>query len=299
MAHTTEGDKAFIYVGASVECMKPRVKGGVACVPESERLQCERAIEFVSNTLAVQTRSRRALVSLNPPAVFQSETLEEKSYLQSLEAPDQKPRIESVTPYLGPEDMRILVELADRQSGVAMLAEALSSGAASLRFREFVRIFENAFGMSISRVEKKLCQFLDDGMDYTRSEIRRWVALRDGISHADMRRADRVVLEADVAPFVNRMEQAALDVVFNKLEWGKPSKSRRSLWVSPAKTIGADGHPLVTPHSQVTFALKDAYSVYGNGPKFLSEGFPESWWPAPGTSVETEENKGIKVEARL
>jgi hypothetical protein len=98
---------------------------------------------------------------------------------------------------------------------------------------------------------KKLNQALLPAMGYTIEEIRAWQRLRHPSSHADGEKTMEVAFEADAWPVVQRMEQAALDVLFNKAKWWDWSSSRRSVWQPKAITTNASGQGLIAHGSKL------------------------------------------------
>lgn len=176
----------------------------------------------------------------------------------------------------------LFIGLSDRVEGLELLAEALAQGAAVGTYRDFIRLFENAFGFgSSAQLEKKLTQFLESGQcDYTRDEVREWFAARDGASHADKSKATDVVLSSDVSRFIPRMEHAALDVLYNKAEWGTRSKERRKL-VAGLGGTEKDGTTLrmvAGREANLTFRVLDPFQAYPLDFQATLKSPPAEWW---------------------
>ena len=95
-------------------------------------------------------------------------------------------------------------------------------------------MFKRAFRLGPFDLIDPLAEFLAPGhVGYTHEEVRRWIELRQPATHADRR--PYFVLERDVQPVVERMIQAAYDVLFNK-KICKTSPERRSAWSPTAGT---------------------------------------------------------------
>lgn len=86
-----------------------------------------------------------------------------------------------------------------------------------------MRVFKRAFRLGPFDLIDPLAEFLAPGhVGYTHEEVRRWIELRQPATHADRR--PYFVLERDVQPVVERMIQAAYDVLFNKKIWQDKSR---------------------------------------------------------------------------
>jgi hypothetical protein len=182
-----------------------------------------------------------------------------------------------------PRTAEMVSGLQDRLDGVVLLAEAFSHIQAAGKYREFVRLFETAFASSFDQLEKKLCQFLRPVFGYSRRELNDWVELRDPMTHADGKKSNVIALDADVRRVTQRMEQATLDVLFNKAEWHKMSKTRRELWKPIAYTTSKTGGGNILQGS----ALSLQYQMFDDFEVFPADNtevttYPESWWFRPG-----------------
>jgi hypothetical protein len=104
--------------------------------------------------------------------------------------------------------------------------------------------------------------------------------MRDPMTHADGKKTDFIFLDADVRNLSWRMEQAALDVLFNKQTWHDPSKPRRELWVPIAATTSAKGDITVQQGSALSmkFQLFDGFGVFPMDLQAFISATPESWW---------------------
>jgi hypothetical protein len=229
------------------------------------RAHCETAIENAANTISVLEGCSRSILSPMPCIALEYENAEEKGVLLSSAGIKTQPAWSEsdARTSLPRSDARLIAGLSDRMNGVALLAEAYSGGEAT-RYRDFVRFFELSFGLSTSQLPKKLSQFLAPAMGYTREEVQRWIDLRDPHSHADFRKARFIATSADVRQFLLRMEQACLDVLFNKAVWMDPSRSRRNLWFPDAISTSPAGNVVVKQGATVTARIRcfDEYGVF-------------------------------------
>lgn len=294
----------FFLVGAKVKVPLPKVNDdGEVEIPNRERRLCEEAIEFAANAMSIQQRCHRRITSPNPAVVFEVENDEEMSFLNSCMPPKLGFGIKGVYPYAKPKDFKIFNDLSDRPGGISLMAEAINQDSPSGKYRDFMRLFENAFALAPSdQLVKKLYQFLNPKMGYTRSEIRSWIQRRDGISHGDLKKSSRILLESDVRLIVGRMEQAAYDVLLNKSDWRSASRARKERWSPAAVSTGLHSNATVSPGASVTITLLDAFEVFGSDNfAFYKEGFPKQWWPVPKSSVPKQEtgSEGHSKEIRM
>jgi hypothetical protein len=148
------------------------------------------------------------------------------------------------------------------------------------RFRDFVRFFEAALALSFNQVQQKLLQFINPVCGYTKEEIADWVRRRDPMTHADGKKTDFIFLDADVRELTMRMEQAALDVLFNKETWHNPSRKRRQFWDLTASTTSIKGDLMIQQGSElsVQFQLYDHFGVFPMDLQSVIKTPPESWW---------------------
>ena len=173
-----------------------------------------------------------------------------------------------------------MAALLDRRDGLALLAEVYSHGRAIGRYRELMRLFELAFALPVTSLAKKAFQFLATGpFEYTHDEVRSWCALRHGSVHGDRSRTSRLVLEADVQPLIDRIEQAAIDIVFNKAQWHSPSRERRRLW-TPAGGTTSGSNLFITKGVDLAIAatIYDPFNAYPVHLQGILEHPPEQWW---------------------
>jgi hypothetical protein len=274
--------KLRLLVAAGIRLSEPPLltPDALVVVPEKERRHAKAAIETAANIIAVTERCKRSISSPMPFIALVPEDQESRSWLDGANGfianiqtlPGFQLRIEI--------DDTMLGSLEHRLDGVALLAEALSHSHAMGKFHEFLRLFERAFKLSSSELVKPLAQFLTGAnRGYTVEEVTKWVVeLRHPATHADWR--PNFVTESDVRPVIQRMEQAAYDVLFNKAEWRSRSAERMNIWSPPAGTLADSAGFFVVQGSELRllFQLLDDFGSY---PLDLSAGIdmlPQGWW---------------------
>ena len=279
---------------------KVTVKGDVV-VPSRERARAEQAIERAANLISVAHGARRYIGSPWPPVAFIGETHEARAWLSRrrgllhgrLQSGALRTRDRVAL------DATILNALADRDDGVALMAEALGNSHATGRFHEFIRLFERAFRKPAKLLVSPMVEFLWHRFGYTEAELARWVEeLRDPATHADIR--PNIVFEPDVRPVVARMEQAAYDVLLNKEKWRSPSTARRSLWQPNSGTTSADGAAFIIQHTTpVTEAqLLDEFGSYPMDMAAVVSKRPADWWPKEDARTSESAQAPVQIIAR-
>jgi hypothetical protein len=171
--------------------------------------------------------------------------------------------------------------MGDRLEGVASLADFFSTNHAVGRYREATRFFEMAFALPISDVEKKLTQFLTSGpFGYTRKEVASWLLPRHGAVHGDRKKTTQLTWESDVRQYLNRIEQALLDILYNKQDWGRPSHTRREIWTPAYRTSSPDGGLSLTKGMAGTIRLQllDAWHAFPHDLTASLDSPPPEWW---------------------
>jgi hypothetical protein len=183
---------------------------GYVLVPEEPRRDCEKAVEYLANIIAVFNRCARQISSATPWVALCDLQDDERSTLNASKGFRGPQGTVAASASLDLTDPNLVRALADRISGVALLAEASSTKHSVARYRELIRFLEHAFARPLTQLEKKLSQFLISGdLGYTRAEVQDWVAPRHGAIHGDQQQPEDLVMERDVRRFLPRMEQAA------------------------------------------------------------------------------------------
>jgi hypothetical protein len=194
-------------------------------------------------------------------------------------------------------DESALNDLLDRLDGVKLLNEVVAHDHATGRYRDLVRLFERAFKLPPAKLSGPVAAFLDPRFGYTPDEVRVWFETqRDLATHADQRNDFSV--EADLRPVVDRMEQAARDVLFNKENWRDDTTDRRSMWTPCSGTDGPEGMVFVTQGDSpppLTAELIDEFGVFPMNLGAAMEHTPEEWWPREHPSASTTEPAQVRV----
>jgi len=254
---------------------------GFLIIPSEKRIECERALQFSADLIAIFSRSSRSVLSPVPCWALVPDGQEERERL------NQTKGICSVSAMLGgfqfpmPQDNSLIQSLTDRLAGVAIMAEAFSQNTSAGKYREFVRFFEAAFALRFVNQGKILHRFLAPAMGYTRAEIGNWCSLRHPMTHADGEATKELAFDHDVRPIIARMEQAALDVLFNKVKWFTRSVDRRVVWSPQAITTAASGRGMVRQNSKqnsMIFQVIDDFGVFALDLKAVLKPLPETWW---------------------
>jgi hypothetical protein len=273
------GLKLLIDASSALEHRPKRTAAGLVVVPDDARRRCEQAIEATADLVSISRRCRRNLASPFQWIAFEATSDEAREWLAEsvgIHELDRVVAIRSVSSEV-PLDETIIDGLRDRSDGAMLCAEALAQPDVTGQFRDFFRVFERAFRRSGRLLPEPLAAFLDPRYEYRTKEIERWVQVRDGLTHADVR--SRVILEADVRPVVARVQQAVYDVLFNKLKWRDASTERRELW-SPAGWSDGSGVIVVKQYSEgrLEATLLDQFGAYPTDLLGVIERLPTKWW---------------------
>jgi hypothetical protein len=278
-----EDDRTRMLVSASqVLVYRPKVSDNEVIVPDRQRAAAESAIEVAADLIAVSQGRRRKVSSPWPPAVFEAtggagrSWLEERSGIKH----DRLKRRLLISETIDLDESG-LNALQDRLDGVKLLNEVLAQDHATGRFRDLIRLFERAFKLKPRELTDPVAAFLDRSLGYTPDEVREWFeTYRDSVTHADQRNDFSV--EKDVRPAVDRMQQAGLDVLFNKEHWRDDTTDRRSVWTPRAGTDGPDGMIFVvqgeSPPAMVG-ELMDEFGCFPLNLRAVIAPTPEEWWP--------------------
>lgn len=217
--------------------VRPVGKEEVVEVPDEARRSTESALSEIAGHIAILCQCQFNVFSPRPYLCLEPESDSERQWLFDA-GPIGLPALDGGFALVGPggarrQDFRNL--LTDRSKGTALLAAALAAGHGVPKLHELMRVFENGFARAGGKLVRPLAEFLgsypDWDLGYSLGEVSHWVIdLRDPATHADLRRARRVIMDPDVEPYLVRIEQAAYDVLFNKEEWHSPSPRRLQRW---------------------------------------------------------------------
>lgn len=250
--------------------------------PKELRSECEHAVEHIAKVIAFANKTSVSFYS--PLGICASFLYESQSELEQLKTSLGFPKIEGAKlfqPDPPKLNKQLFSDLADRLDGLNLLSEAINHTYPENGFRDYIRLFENAFRRPATSIRKKLQQFLNPKMGYTGKEIESWLNLRHPMSHADNIKSNSIALSRDVLNKIHRIEQAAYDTLLNKKVWGTFSKERRSNWIPSCCSSGPNNLTATSgvPFSY-TFSQMDRFERYPINLDYtvncISEHWPES-----------------------
>lgn len=222
-------------------------------IDDEARAATERALSEMAGILGVLSEHPWSLVSPRPYIWLSGENAEEETLLSSTRRvvlPSQDPEHPLLGAGLGrPIPLAQLLE--DRPDGVLLLGAAVRAGSGIAKIHELFRVLENGFSRAGRSLIDPLTEFLQSypewDLGYTREEVRFWVEeLRHPATHADLSHSKRILYDSDVDRHLFRIEQAAYDVLFNKLRWNRADTKRQLRWAFTAASL-PDGGSLVSP----------------------------------------------------
>ena len=266
-------------------------------VPEEARREAEVATELAANLLAATQGATRHLSSPWPPVMLRASGPEGQAWLAG-RAGLKYGRLKSWArleepPKLSESEMN---QLADRADGLSLLVEASQTNHASGRFHEFIRVFERGFGRASKLLAIPMAEFLDPRFGFTSAELKVWFEeLRDPLTHADQR--PTFLLERDINPVIDRVEQAALDMVFNKVNWREPDSERRALWTPRSGFVGPSGKMFLTAGTRPPLQgrLLDEYGSFPMNSEAMINPIPEGWWPQDPPRTSNSEKVPLEI----
>jgi hypothetical protein len=273
---------------ASVSALES-TPAGLLVLPEGPRTNAEVAIERAADLLAVTSRASRQVFSGIPTVALIPENADDERILHAAQGLQTHAPHSLQTLCTELDAKAVAGSLNDRWDGVKLMAEAYSHNRMSARYREFVRLFELAFARDFTQMDKKLVQTLSPAMGYSQNEVRAWQGLRHPFMHADGKKTSEIALESDARRVIQRMEQAAIDILLNKATWGMWSADRRETSTPEAITVDADGTGLVRQGGapQVEFLLLDEFRAFPMMLGLQHTGLPQTWWHRSQPSEDT------------
>jgi hypothetical protein len=256
-------------------------------IDENVRRACEIQIEAIANAIAISNQCGRRVLSAFPFYYVIPESDVERKSLQQVSLYPHTVAVDTLL--VPPPELPLLQSLdalKDRVDGAALLVEALANTNALGRYRELLRVFELAFGRDTYGLGRKLVQFLDPELGFSRAEIDGWLKWRDAAAHADLAKSPTIAFERDVAPFVERMQQAAIDVLMNKKVWSDFSRSRREVYRPTSAKVSARGDLRMTEGTSVDIDIRFPLDCFGAWPVRQTGVFkPIPGWWMPGSGI--------------
>ena len=245
------------------------------------RSKCECAVDTLANLLSVFYGCSKSVLSPSPCVALEYENDEESDYLHSSKGILIEQRVECGFRMPVKFNSDLINSLSDRLDGVALLSEVYCNSESG-QYREYVRFFELAFSLPFTQLSKKLYDFLKPRpFGYTKAEIHEWISLRHPSTHADMKKTQVIALTRDVQDHILRMEQASLDLLFNKASWQDKSVVRRDKWRPTAWTTSKEGKPTVVKGEtgvSMVFRVYDEFGIYPKNIQASLSDIKENWY---------------------
>lgn len=254
------------------------VDDNVIHVPDALRRGLEMALESHIDTVAVLNQCTRSIASPHPYIAIEPVDSDATTWLRGKHVHVSTTGI-PVRMWHDFDFTSTLPHLCDRLDGVALVAESLGHTHPTGQLHELIRFFERAFALAAGRVcRNELPSFLDaNAKGFTAAEVGHWLHLRDTTAHADRR--PNFALQADTRPVVNRVEQAAYDVLFNKKTWRDPSLERRDVFTPFCGSSNKDGGMFLTQGQPaiIKMSLVDGFHAYPCNLNAFINNIPHHW----------------------
>jgi hypothetical protein len=277
----TDKQRQLVFASTILEKQPIKTPDNYLIVPEEERRKAEQAIETVANIFSVIERCQRDISSPFPCIAFLPETDDEFEWLESSSGIyAQREAIPDARFKLNLDD-DLIYSLLDRLKGVALLAEALAHKNATGKYHEFVRLYEHAFHLPLTLLDKKIFNFLSGAnLGYTRDEINQWIKFRHPSTHADFKKTKELVFEADIKRYIPRMEQAAYDLLINKNKWHSAETERRNIWKPDNVTVSSNGDLRMIQGERSVFQFQsfDEFNSYPFDLNGFLPNLPKGFW---------------------
>lgn len=267
-AVTEENDKGLttiIEARTELEEWPTRIPGGTILIPKKVRNKLEEHIEYALNLITVSDSAKHSITSPSPAVAFVAKTKEAKEWLDASSCfKEQEIVVMDVAPNIAPLDTELLNKIGDRLDGVSLLASAISQGSALGEFRDFIRLFERAFKKPSGMLGQILVDTLHPRFGYKLNEVEEWLDLRDKAIHADVKAANKLAYDKDVAKHTGRMKQAAYDLLMNKENWQQSDTVRLERWVPIAGTTSNRGDLFITKGeaASIPIIIFDGFGSY-------------------------------------
>ena len=241
-------------------------------------------IEDVINLISLSQNTGNNISSPRPSIFLESENLDDTAILRKVKKLSFDKMIN-----IARQNIEHTFDLGfclnnfnDRLDGVKIYSEANSTKSSSGKFREYIRLFEKGFKSSNSGLIKPLADFLSGytKLNYDKSEIENWINMRNKSVHANCK--DGFLIERDIISLIPRLEQAAIDILFNKSNWGDRSINRRNLFKFKKGIKDSKNTLFAQPSSNenLSFMYFDESKTFLVNLKanFEQKMIPKNWW---------------------
>jgi hypothetical protein len=272
------GNFPYMAIATASQLGNTDIRLGELTLDQQMRLDCEYFIATAATSVAVSYGCQSKVWSFSPAYALQAESPEDAAKLATLKVYPHEMNTRFPVPWTGTKPDTYIDKLMDRLEGAAVMAECMNNTTYLGRYRECIRLFELAFKRATPELEKPLWQFLEPAPPrYSRAEVKDWLSFRNRSMHADKKESTSLAFERDVQRFMDRMRQAAQDVLFNKARWHESSTERRKLWQPLAAVLANGGLQCVHgfPYSTKP-EFMDCFFVW---PLSMANGFSQ---PPPG-----------------
>jgi hypothetical protein len=275
------GSTNFLILGEYELEYKPKITAENEVVIDNDLLQkIDSTIEKVADFLSVSFSSERIISSFSPFVAFEADDESESQWLNRKDGIKINfIRNNPTTIYNEIDLFKYSKNLDDREGGIKILSEVINCNHKSGKFRDLIRFYERSFGVSGDDLIEPLTNFLKGNkFCYSKQEIKNWLGHRNPITHADKRK--NIVFEKDVAPFIQRMLQAAKFILLNKKVWKDSSYSTRNLWKPKCGTSDSTGKLFTTQDSTSTiqFVPMDIFNSFALDTKVGIQFVSKLYW---------------------
>lgn len=241
-------------------------------------------LEDVINLISLSKNTGKNISSTKPSVFLESENLTDTAILKKTNKMSFKKSLNLVSQNIEHTfDLDFcLKNFNDRLDGVKIYSEANSAKTSSGKFREYIRLFEKGFKSSNSGLIKPLTDFLLSytKLNYERYEVENWLNIRNKSVHANCK--DGFLIDREIISLVPRLEQAAVDILFNKSIWGDRSINRKNLYEFTKGIKDSNNNIFLPPLSNQNLQLM-IFDESKTFPVNLEANFdlkmiPENWW---------------------
>lgn len=239
-------------------------------------------IEDCTNIISVSKYNGRRITSTNPSMFLEQENNQDLIILKTAKNFLFKdPELATFSP-IHKFDLDFCFDnLIDRYDGVKIFSEAISAKTYSDKLREYFRLFEIGFKKSNRALIEPLFKFLAQNtvFNYRKDEISNWINIRHKTVHANHKQG--FLINRNLYSSFARIEQAAVDILFNKEKWNNADLTRRELY--NFKTgVKETGQVYSLPNLDSKFSLIAFDETHTFPMDFVGgykpENIPNAWW---------------------
>ena len=221
-------------------------------------------IRFGIDIISISYNNGRQINSSRPSVFLEAENQSDKfDLLNSTRIKSRKPKLATCRPIHKFKVQDSFKYLQDRRDGAEIYAEAISAKNNSDKLKEYFRVFEKAFKRHNAGLITPMSGFLsnDSPLGYTKAEISEWMKIRNKLIHSNNK--DGYLVSHDLFLKISRIEQAVIDVLFNKKLWGNTNIDRRDAYKFYSG-IKPNGTAYVKPKStfDLAFAQYDENNIF-------------------------------------